>query len=159
MKNLFKHFIAIYILVLILTINISLTMAQNKTVYNSVYIEALGNAGIYSLNYDRILSQNIGVRFGAGFLPIIDVLTIPATINLFIGNGSSKLELGAGILILSQTRDNRHGLFRDNNFITALIGYRYQQPEGGFLFRIGFTPLFSQKEFFPWGGFSVGTSF
>jgi len=42
---------------------------------------------------------------------------------------------------------------------TATIGYRYQQNDGGFLFRIGFTPLFGSGGFQPWGGLSLGFSF
>jgi hypothetical protein len=42
---------------------------------------------------------------------------------------------------------------------TATIGYRSQPKEGGFLFRIGFTPLFDFSDFIlPWIGLSVGTT-
>ena len=41
------------------------------------------------------------------------------------------------------------------SFATAIVGYRYQ-PEQGFLFRVGFTPLMNTEGFFPLGGVSVG---
>ena len=42
---------------------------------------------------------------------------------------------------------------------TATIGYRYQPSNGGFLFRIGFTPFFAEDGFAASGGISLGFSF
>lgn len=42
---------------------------------------------------------------------------------------------------------------------TAVAGYRYVPHDGGFTFRIGFTPLISQEGVFPWGGMSFGYLF
>lgn len=39
---------------------------------------------------------------------------------------------------------------------TATAGYRFQRPQGGFVFRAGFTPFFDQNEFLPFAGISFG---
>ncbi|MDW8465386.1 MAG: hypothetical protein RML35_04135 [Chloroherpetonaceae bacterium] len=44
------------------------------------------------------------------------------------------------------------------------LGYRFQQPDGGFLLRLGFTPLIATNRstgelgVLPWGGLSLGWS-
>lgn len=53
--------------------------------------------------------------------------------------------------------------------LSGRLGYRYQKPDGRFLWRIGFTPLLQRERpglyydptapfriFTPWGGVSVG---
>jgi hypothetical protein len=46
-------------------------------------------------------------------------------------------------------------------FLTGRVGYRYQKPNGRFIFRIGFTPLYELdgNELHPSGGLSFGSSF
>jgi hypothetical protein len=52
-----------------------------------------------------------------------------------------------------------------NTLITGLLGLRVQ-TEKGFLFRVGFTPIYNKHvkfnprfTFLPWGGLSIGYSF
>jgi hypothetical protein len=43
---------------------------------------------------------------------------------------------------------------------TAIVGYRYVPPGGGFTFGGGFTPLVrTGKGFLAWGGLSAGYAF
>ena len=64
-----------------------------------------------------------------------------AGLTYFIGPGNHHLELsGGGLIKLSETENNPGGIFNcdsDLNFLIPLVevGYRYQKPTGGFLFR------------------------
>lgn len=138
---------------------------------NSIYLELLGNGIIYSINYDRMFSENVGGRIGFTYFPAVsaiftsteDIFVVPLLLNVFVGDGDSRLELGAGIVyaqatlstIFSDQKEDASGMAE-----TITIGYRYQERTGGLVFRIGFTPFFRFGEgFMPFGGVSVGTSF
>jgi hypothetical protein len=146
---------------------------------NAIYVELLGNGLIYSVNYDRLISPSTGFRVGFGYIGIsggtdadgnsisASLLTIPATFNYFIGSidsrgmmSSSKLELGLGIVFV-HAGASYGGLSGGGSGIggTATIGYRLQPWDGGFVFRIGFTPVFVLSDFLPYGGLSLGYSF
>ena len=160
-----KYFVIILMLILSCSI-----YSQPKQ--NSLYFEALGNGGFYSLNYDRMFTESLGGRVGFMYLSELnfiftslnDLLVIPVTLNYLVGEGSSKLELGGGIVYVSVSGGDFLGFESTNKGSsgvggTATIGYRYQQSDGGFLFRVGFTPLFGSGGFAPSGGISFGFSF
>ncbi|HEX4475050.1 MAG TPA: hypothetical protein VH142_08240 [Polyangiaceae bacterium] len=146
---------------------------------NSVYLEGLGPGLVYSLNYDRVLGEDFSLRAGLGLVlgeeksasgeksikPLI--LSIPVMLN-YIGSGSrwSMLEVGAGLVLLHvgarvsyiyvQKRDNAE----TSPVAAALLGYRYQPPNGGFMFRAGVTAFVGRYGFLPlWPYASAGWSF
>ena len=142
--------------------------AQIKS--NSIYLELFGNGGLYSINYDRLFTENLGGRIGFMYLPSIDVvitsaenlILVPLMLNYFAGE-NSKLELGAGIIYISvddvgfwgfKSREGGSGVVG-----TAVLGYRYQPMDGGFVFRMGLTPFFSANGSEVSGGVSFGFSF
>jgi len=62
--------------------------------------------------------------------------------------------------------EEMQGLTNENSrewssFLTGRVGYRYQKPNGRFIFRIGFTPLYELdgNELHPSGGLSFGYGF
>ena len=163
----------LFILFILVFVALNLPISA-QTHGNSIYIEFLGNAGLYSINYDRLFSDDISMRVGfmyfesdfAIFFKDMDLFVIPITLNYLAGSGDHKFELGGGpALIFGQFRLTFLGLGEsdliDANGIagTATIGYRYQPADGGFLFRIGFTPWFGFGKFYPSAGFSFGFSF
>jgi hypothetical protein len=135
---------------------------------NSLYVELLGNAGLYSFNYDRLFTHNIGARVGFSYLHTSEDIIFremtfylfPVSVNYFVGEGSSKLELGAGMTIISGSFDFI-GIQGSGSAVipNLIIGYRYQPEDGGLLFRIGFTPLFAPDKIQAWGGISLGAAF
>jgi hypothetical protein len=145
--------------------------SYSQTKPNSVYFELVGNGCLYSINYDRLFTENLSGRIGLmylskldlSFLTIDDIVIVPITLNYLIGNGSNKFEIGAGIDYLSFSGGSIFGLHANVSeskvFGTATIGYRYQQADGGFLFRIGFTPIFGENGLQPLAGLSFGFSF
>jgi hypothetical protein len=136
---------------------------------NSIYLEFFGNGGLYSLNYDRLFSEDIGARIGFMyfeteqflFLTDIELFLIPITLNYLAGSENHKFELGIGPVLVFGSA-GIFGLESDSGSGvggTATIGYRYQPKDGGFLFRIGFTPYWGFDEFYPTGGLSLGYAF
>jgi hypothetical protein len=145
-----------------------------RTAQNSVYVELLGNGLLYSLNYDRMLNENFSVRVGLMYFSVkaqaeadtasANVMLFPILANYLIGPGNHKLEIGAGPLILyASAKADIGGDSASASGValagTAVFGYRYVPKDGGFTFRAGFTPVFSQNGFAPWLGLSFGYVF
>ncbi len=68
--------------------------AQNLP--NSIYAEVFGNAGGYSINYERNLYKNLSLR--TGFMFLSNVSTFPMLVNYRIYSGRSYFSIGGGIL-------------------------------------------------------------
>ncbi|MFQ5865286.1 MAG: hypothetical protein ACE5IW_08680 [bacterium] len=141
-----------------------------RTDHNSIYLELLGNGILYSINYDRMFSESICGRIGIMYIPTgevdgeenVNVTIVPVTANYLVGKGKHKLELGLGALFVFADRDfDEQGGAVDEQGVagTATFGYRFQPLNGGFVFRIGFTPIFTDNGFAPWGGLSFGYGF
>ncbi len=132
---------------------------------NSFYVELGGNAVLYSINFDRVVSDPFSLRAGIGFYRLnssdsdgdITASAIPLTANYLLGRGTSRLELGIGVLLLAGGIDV--GDLDESNSTagpTATFAYRYQKPDGGVFFKGGFTPFLIEGNFFPWFGVSLG---
>jgi len=156
-------------IVLILLVAVMSCPAFSQSKPNSFYLEVAGSGGLYSVNYDRLFTENIGMRIGFtyfsadwfGFFSDVDILLIPATLNYLVGSGKHKLELGAGPVFASGSMDffGSDPVSGSGVGWTGTIGYRYQKNEGGFMWRIGFTPFLGGGQFVPLGGISLGYSF
>jgi hypothetical protein len=124
---------------------------------NANFIELLGNAGLYSLNFDHIFLYKekfrISGRAGFSVFPVgyhIEQSYVIENNYIFFTN-PHHLELGPGITlqrrynpVCSDTSGTTYdwenvwfGVFR--------LGYRFQQQEEGFFFRAGFTPFLYQR--------------
>jgi hypothetical protein len=143
----------------------------------AAFIELGGNAGLYSLNIDRIYYYKkilkISARFG--FAPHFNGIYIEQIYvlenNFILFTNPHHLELGLGATL--QRRYNERPNQIDNYiwenivFSVARIGYRYQKQDEGFFFRAGLTPAimsidaegFHSNYFQFWAGLSVGVSF
>ncbi len=152
--------------------------AQSKrTAFNTIFVELGGNAVLYSLNYERITAQDIALRVGFSYLSLTatsgsagasaSAVGIPITASyLGLGSASSKFELGGGILLERFSGASSTG-FGDEIEVgvfvpmaTFIAGYRYAPVNGGFNFKVGFTPVYHPDVgFFPWGGLSFGYGF
>lgn len=128
---------------------------------NAFYFELLGNAGAYSVNYERliVLGPPVSFRgrigasfFGGGFnFPLLLQFSNPLL-------GPVELEWGGGTTLLPDMSQGEV----DNEW-TALLGFRYGNIDG-LLLRLGYTPFlrFNEDEeslVRHWGGFSVGMRF
>ena len=147
----------------------------------SVFAEGGGPGIMFSANYDRRFhSSNLGIggRVGIGFVTTYDdrydsimpyyyyggrqrsVVTFPVQVNYIFGkpNSPHTFEVGAGITYLSRKVDvfNYYEDQPTNLFGTFSFMYRRQPKNGGFSWRIGFTPLVTKNYIQASGGVSLG---
>ncbi|HSJ09281.1 MAG TPA: hypothetical protein VK928_05185 [Longimicrobiales bacterium] len=143
----------------------------------AAYIEVGGAGLFYSLNYEGRFSDHLTARLGFTFLNMtvfseesgedsqIAVTLLPVMMNVLVGRGNSRLEIGAGPLVaVTGSGINRVDRgpasveFSDDLSlagVTSAVGYRYHRPEGGLLFRATVTPFYSGRAQV-WGGLSLG---
>ena len=173
---------------------------------NTIYLEALGQGLYNSVSFDRLykIDHKVKTSISAGLTIIpssgLFVVATPISYNYLIGQNKHHLELGLGFTPMFIRSGNITASYSDGNsnnvtftgsqnmffsFFTPKISYRYQRPEGGFFFRLTFTPpiaginiygntkgqgqsmsdsyneFFTSAAFFgspvfPWGGLSIG---
>lgn len=145
---------------------------------NLVYLELLGSGLLYSVNYERMLSDDLSVRAGFSYWSMslsasnasdrasakVEVVTVPLLFNYFVGGRDHKLELGAGAVAMYASASASSGSSRISGEGVGIagagvVGYRYSPADGGFVFRAGFTPLVGKGGVLPWGGVSLGGTF
>ncbi|MRG94592.1 hypothetical protein [Polyangium spumosum] len=136
---------------------------KDKPAPNSVYAEGLGAGLWYSLNYERRVIDDLGVRVGISYISIgasIDtgagsssasasLLTFPITASyLGLRSGKHALEAGGGVSITYATAQasNSFGSSASGSGVgaygTAMVGYRLHPVDGaGFQFRVGAMAL------------------
>jgi hypothetical protein len=129
---------------------------------NSVYAEGLGAAIFYSVNYERVIADRVGVRGGFAYFSVTPTandptqsasasfswVAIPLTASYFgIRSGRHSVELGGGAtFLLVSGKANEGGISASSAgvlpFGVAMIGYRFHPVDhAGFQFRIGFNAL------------------
>jgi hypothetical protein len=113
------------------------------TKYN-VYGE-LGGPGALSLNVERLfpIRKSIATsgRIGLGLPPY---RYIPITQSFLFGN-KYAFEVGYGATIAFYEGEDAFGGRGPVKWLHTVVGLRYQKPEGGFLFRLGYTPIIGTK--------------
>jgi hypothetical protein len=132
--------------------------AQEAPSQHAAYVEAGGAAVLYSVNYEYRIIPELGLRAGVGVVPVCMFhacstwVILPFSINGLVGEGSHHFEYGAGFTYVTVNDD-------DARFVFPELGYRYENPSGGFVFRATLTPLFRMrdpKDVVPLGGVSFG---
>lgn len=157
---------SIIILSIIPHSKLSAQHVTNNIKQNQLYLELGGNSLVYSISYERLLSENFTIRGGFGITPGLifaegTFIHIPFTASYLVGSERHKLEAGLGATYFAGTDIEIFGLPSGDQslvFLTGIAGYRYVSP-GGFVFRIFFTPLYSGEAdpyFYPAFGLSFG---
>lgn len=147
------------------------TMAGAK----ALFLELGGNGIIYSINYEHRLQavgNGLGLRIGIGYADskfnsgrrrttALSFITIPAEVNILLGNNGKYFELGMGATYFSGNLNIGGVLLQDNLIGTMVIGYRKQPLKSGLLFKIAMTPIYTKSVgFMPlFFGLSIGYSF
>jgi hypothetical protein len=128
---------------------------------NAFFIEGGGPGLLYSLNYERLLEQQFGLRIGLSYQSFsatasgggssssasATFITIPVIASYQgLRAGNHVLELGAGgTAVYASGSASGTGMAANGSGMTALgtaiIGYRRQPMNGGFQFRIGVEAL------------------
>jgi hypothetical protein len=162
-------------------------VAPRKPAPNSVYAEGLGAGLAYSLNYERMVIDDLGVRVGFSYLSMSatagsasassSFLSFPITASYIgIRKGKHSLELGAGAtLTRASGSGSSFGMTASGSGMsalgTAMVGYRIHPVDrAGFHFRIGLMALAGKGlgldtsdpaafGVLPWGYISMGAAF
>ncbi len=144
----------------------------------SFYAELGGPGILFSANIDGRFTKSqlgFGGRIGIGFVTIDrydyfsgysdmkSVVTLPLQLNYIFGKSNSvhSFEVGAGVTITGKKisifdYDNRDS---SSLYGTASFMYRRQPKDGGFSWRVGFTPIITNGYIQPSGAVSVGYNF
>lgn len=163
-------------------------IGQDNSIGKSSFFAELGGPGIlFSANYDTRFKQSrlgLGGRVGIGFVTAYDeyydpntgqyyggdeaaAITFPIQLNYVFGKGNSPhtFEVGGGITYASKKLNIMNfDSYGNEDHRTQLFGtfcfmYRRQPVDGGFSWRIGFTPLVGSGTVQLFGGASVGYNF
>jgi hypothetical protein len=136
--------------------------AEPKLAENSIYAEGLGAGLAYSLNYERMVADEVAVRAGFSYMSFgasatsggqtssasATFMTFPITASyLGVRSGKHALELGGGTTLMSAS-GSASGVGASSSgsgfgaLGNAMVGYRIHPVEGaGFNFRIGAMAL------------------
>jgi hypothetical protein len=158
-----------------------ISYSQDETKTAKQFFTELGGPGVlFSANFDSRFSAKsplgFGYRVGLGFT-IKDAIniggddrtrsiaTLPFGVNYLLGKGNSPhtFEIGAGATILFTKASllNWSGNDKEGNLLGHVsFMYRRQPLNGGFTWRIGFTPIISTGgDIVPFGAIGIGYAF
>lgn len=147
------------------------TIVKDKSYKNAILVEGLGHGFFYSLNYERIISDNerikitaqIGVAYygeSNGLVPLL----IPISCNQlfrvatyqYIETGIGKTFKDDGVYI---SKDNYVNNYKFNTW-TFRLGYRVHSRNERWVVRAAYTPMLQDREgFVHWGSLAVGYRF
>lgn len=156
-------------LALIVTLLTSPVYANEKFKRNSLYLEFGGQGVFLSINADYRFHPNLTLRLGLCTAGLAK--GIPVSLNYITeAKSAHHTEIGLGITFLDVI-DIFTGFHYSISIPTAVLGYRYQKKNGGFVIRSSFTPLlgiitliqkkkiYYELKYASFGGFSVGYCF
>lgn len=161
-------------------------LGERDTWRHSLYAELLGNAGIWSVNYEYQFRPNASFRLGFSSWRLepwwgdkVEAVIIPVMVNYFVElTNSAHGEFGFGAGLGSIRTTERGGCFfgscgakavarqevteTSRIYLTGTVGVRIYSPSLGLLFRIGLTPVVGfmpeGSKVVPWMGISLGVA-
>jgi hypothetical protein len=146
---------------------------------NNVYMEMMGPTLLgVTINYERIVADNIAIRVGYGSgseetetendagtmteMTTDKITHIPLGAAYLLGSGNHKLEFGAGMNMVKGTFDlgqETEDLSASLNIMFGGAGYRYQRGTGGLFVNAKAYYLSIAGFSLPWVGFGLGWTF
>lgn len=153
---------------------------QNR---NNVHLELGGYGLVYSLNYERFLinqeSFKLSGQIGGAYYPAQFGLRdtwFPLMLNQVYNKGNHHFETGIGAVVNREAVRDAKNEAMDwiwSDLLAFRLGYRYQTPQGPWVFRAGFTPFLEtdlinsnfqmlqrqQLTFIPYFALSIGYGF
>jgi hypothetical protein len=138
---------------------------EERAAPNSVGVELLGQGFLWSLTYERFLTDRVSVRAGIGGLRLghddLAYVAVPVSLSYLYGKRDHFIELGAGFTYAytaGSTFDD--GLDKHHTaIIGGLFGYRYAPFTEGFTFRAALMPAFTFHGGGVWAGLLFGYLF
>ena len=156
---------------ILLTLFLSIISYSQDKYLNSVYSEILGSGGLYSFNYERMISDRNSIRVGISYVDLshswLDVkyVSAPLMYSQYFFSQRNQLELSGGVVLVAKYSINStsddDSFYRDVNGINGVtyIGYRDWNEESKIVFRFGCAQLFNNHSIGITGGLSVGYIF
>jgi outer membrane scaffolding protein for murein synthesis (MipA/OmpV family) len=146
---------------------------ENRPVFkNNVFLEALGNGGYGSLNFERIIDQkprlSIGLSAGISTFKTKDFkqnfnpdLIVPIGIRFYYGSNKSKLFFGIGQTMSSTSKLNTEDFNPKRTYhlsANIMVGYRYDFRR--IMVQVAYTPMIENyDQYRRWVGLSIGYKF
>ena len=134
-----------------------------ETVRNRLYGEFLGPGIVYSLNYERQISEPISLRVGAGGWPQSGFQYLVGfgmgLVRIGAGDHSAYVGLGGGFAWLADV-DLVEVTDEVSAYAIGLVAYQFQPSPRGFFVSLSYTPLVAVGGAEPlWGGLTLGWAF
>lgn len=148
---------------------LSLLQAGRTQQRTTLFVEGLGTGVLNTIGIDRMIkigpSYQVTLNGGGGFFSLgrRKMYSVPISGSLLLGKEAHFFELGVGMTYAQfrQSWQNPLLLLNDTGiystlenyqvdksiereqylFATSRVGYRFQKQQGGWFFKIGFTPL------------------
>lgn len=146
---------------------LSTARAEHTRVTNpsALNLEVLGRGILYSVNFDRVMDDNLAAGIGFGTTSLVgtgNATMIPAYVNYYFLKDSGSLYATGGATIAIgddvDTAETKFGSIELNSVVPTFgLGYE-NRGDSGFLFRITGYGLIGAK-FSPWVGFTFGYAF
>lgn len=157
-------------------------VAQTTALKNVVYLEGLGNNGVYSFNYEKLVAEGLGftnyIRIGFGVTRSLDwsYLSPSGSSNLqynvplmFVAeNGLKKIkfEWGFGPAIAygePVRRTNIVSKINSNDYdfaVTGTLGIRYTFSKTPIFLKVAYTPIYDiGPKFLLWTWIGLGAGY
>jgi hypothetical protein len=148
-----------------------------KPAKTAIFLELAGNAGLYSINVDRIyfyhpnlkISGRVGLAVNMNSIYYEPIIVLEN--NFIFLKNPHHLELGLGGTLQRRFNEkpNQPDIYNWENILFSVwrFGYRYQKQDDGLFFRAAVTPIIMSNDalgFHPnyfqfWFGISIGMSF
>ena len=154
--------------------NVARAEATRITNPNAINLEVLGRGLLYSISFDRVLSDDLaaGIGFGTVGLNNIDgtgsnqsTALIPVYINYYFMRDSGSLFVTGGATLVGNSsganglKANFSGLQFNSTPVLPTFGAGFEsRGDSGFLFRVTAYGIIGQT-LSPWVGFTLGYSF
>jgi hypothetical protein len=127
----------------------------------SVQVEIAGNGVFISINYERKFTRGFSARAGVGPAPFALFIPISFGKTFFHGNHHPEISMGLTYGVYDAGRF-AETVNRSQLFTSTFFGYRYDNPERRFIFRLGYTPfirlteLAGENRYYPYFGCGLG---
>lgn len=139
------------------------TVVSAQTKY-ATYAEFGGSGVVPTANIERRFTPHFAGRIGLSVVAFIensegdDVFALLPIVGSYISHPVSNhhFEAGGGVIVAFGDFDSEDDDGNSEIAFSGLLGYRYQKPERGFMFRAGFTPIYYDDEVTPLAGVSFG---
>lgn len=148
-----------YLIVLILSLSFAAN-AQETWQQKYLVLEAGGNGGLYSINYEQIFKfiwkGDLNFETGISYSPFFGkhILSIPISVNYYYGH-IHQFAFGVGQVLIIAPLEDQGGFIRG----TFHVGYRYMPENKKLFYQAGYTPFYSYTsnfQFNHWAGIGIG---